>query len=196
MKKLLPLTFAILASAYTSSVCAENSWYLGALYNAQDISSDGREFNAAGITMGYQYNKYFALEARLSTGVSSHSTSLSYYQSSDINFKEDIDTQASLFIKAAYPIYKSINLYGLFGYTSTKIKTNRSMLLTYSDGAVIALYDPNKTYSGSSYGFGLNYEINKQFNLFIDFQYLPDFEPSSSYSKSWDSTSIGVNYSF
>jgi uncharacterized protein YfiM (DUF2279 family) len=196
MKKLLPLTLAFLALAFTSSVCAEDGWYLGASYNAQDISSDDREFNTAGIITGYQYNKYFALESRLSTGVSGHSTSLTFNQASDINYKEDIDSQASLFIKSSYPIDKSINLYVLVGYTTTKIKTNRSMIITDSNGAVLSPYDFKKTYSGASYGFGLNYQLNEQFNLFIDYQVLPDFEPVSNYSKSWNSASIGVNYSF
>jgi opacity protein-like surface antigen len=196
MKKLLPLTLAILALARTSSACAEDSWYLGALYNAQDISSDDREFNTAGIITGYQYNKYFALEARLNTGVSGYSTSLTFNQASDINYKEDIDSQASLSIKLSYPIDKSINLYVLAGYTTTKIKMNRSMIITDSNGAVIFPYDFKTTYSGSSYGVGLNYQLNERFNLFIDYQVLPDFDPVSNYSKNWKSTNIGVNYSF
>jgi hypothetical protein len=196
MKKLLPLTFAILASAYTSSVCAEDSWYLGALYNAQDVSLDDREFNTVGIITGYQYNNYFSLEGRLNTGVSGHSTSLTFNQGSDINYKEDIDTQASLSMKVSYPIGKSYNLYGLVGYTSTKIKTNRGMLIVDSNGAVNALVNPKKTYSGSSYGVGLNYKLNEKFDIFVDYQVLPNFEPNSNFSKSWKSTSIGVNYSF
>ena len=196
MKKLLPLTLAILALVCTSSVCAEDSWYLGALYNAQDISSDDREFNTAGIITGYQYNKYFALEARLNIGVSGHSTSLTFDQASDINYKEDIDSQASLSIKSSYPIDKSINLYVLAGYTTTKIKTNSSMIITDSNGAVLFPYDFKTTYSGGSYGVGLNYQLNEQFNLFIDYQVLPDFDPVSNYSKNWKSTNIGVNYSF
>ncbi len=70
MKNLLPLAFTILTSTYASSANAENSWYLGALYNAQEISIHGSDFNAAGVIAGYQYNKYFALETRLSTGIS------------------------------------------------------------------------------------------------------------------------------
>ena len=185
MKKLLPLTFAIIPSAFTSSLCAEDSWYLGALYNAQDVSLDDREFNTVGKITGYQYNNYFALEGRLSTGVSGHSTSLTFNQGSDINYQEDIDTQASLSIKASYPIDKSFNLYGLVGYTSTKIKTNRAMLIIDSNGGVHALWNPKKTYSGSSYGVGLNYKLNEKFNIFVDYQVLPNFEPNSNFSKSF-----------
>ncbi len=180
MKKLLPLTFAMLVSTYTSTVCADNSWYLGASYNAQDISLNGRDFNTAGVVAGYKYNQYFAIETRFSSGTSGYSQG---------NYSEDIDTQASLSIRASYPIFDSFKLYGLAGYTNTKLKIKRrgggddSFKITHSDG-------------GLSYGLGLNYEINEQFNLFIDYQVLPDFEPTSTFSKSWKSTTIGVNYSF
>ena len=70
------------------------------------------------------------------------------------------------------------------------------MLIIDSNGGVHALWNPKKTYSGSSYGVGLNYKLNEKFNIFVDYQVLPNFEPNSNFSKSWKSTSIGVNYSF
>jgi hypothetical protein len=43
---------------------------------------------------------------------------------------------------------------------------------------------------------GLNYKISEAFSLFIDYQVLPDLTIVSGVSSSWNSTNIGVNYSF
>lgn len=197
MNKLLTLTFTLLVSTYASNASAENSWYLGALYNAQEISLHGRDFNSAGLIAGYQYNKYFALETRISAGTSGYSGS---YGGTKLegSYKEDIDTQTSVLIKASYPIFNSFKLYGLAGYTNTKLETNGLGQYNDSEGNITGDYTYKKTESesGLSYGLGLDYQINAQFNVFIDYQVLPNFEPNSNFSKSWNSTTIGVNYSF
>ena len=198
MKKLLPLAFAILTSTYACAANAENSWYLGALYNAQEISIHGRDFNAAGVIAGYQYNKYFALETRLSTGTSGYSSFYGTPEEPWGSYSEDIDTQASLLIKASYPIFNSFKLYGVAGYTNTKIEINGLGQHNDSEGNITENYPYKHTESesGFSYGLGLDYQINAQFSVFIDYQVLPDFEPNSNFSKSWESTTIGVNYFF
>ncbi|PKG84288.1 hypothetical protein CXF85_08780 [Colwellia sp. 75C3] len=63
MTKILSLAFTILISAYVSSVYAEDSWYLGALYNAQETS---RDFDTAGVT---------AIDASTNSGSSSQKCS-------------------------------------------------------------------------------------------------------------------------
>jgi opacity protein-like surface antigen len=198
MKKLLPLAFTILASTYVSTASAENSWYLGGLYNAQDISIHGRDFNAAGVIAGYQHNKFFAVETRLSIGTSGYSSFYGTPEEPWGSYSEDIDTQAAVLIKASYPIFNSFKLYGLAGYTNTKIEINGLGQLNDSEGNITGNYPYKHTESesGFSYGAGLGYQINAQFNVFIDYQVLPDFEPNSNFSKSWESTTIGFNYSF
>lgn len=197
MNKLLTLTFTLLVSTYASNASAENSWYLGALYNAQEISLHGRDFNSAGLIAGYQYNEYFALETRISAGTSGYSGS---YRGTKLkgSYKEDIDTQTSVSIKASYPIFNSFKLYGLAGYTNTKLETNGLGQYNDSEGNITGdyTYKQTESESGLSYGLGLDYQINAQFNVFIDYQVLPNFEPNSNFSKSWKSTTIGVNYSF
>ena len=198
MKRLLPLTFTLLASTYASTVNAEDSWYLGALYNAQEISIHGRDFNTAGVIAGYQFNKYFALETRLTTGTSGYSSFYGTPEEPRGSYNEDIDTQASLLIKASYPIFNSFKLYGLAGYTNTKLEINGLAQNNDSKDNTTGDYTYKHTESenGFSYGLGLDYQINEHFNVFIDYQVLPDFEPNSSFSRSWKSTTIGVNYSF
>jgi opacity protein-like surface antigen len=197
MKGLRPLTFTLLTSVYVSTVSAENNWYLGALYNAQEISIPDRDFNTAGVIAGYQLNEYFALETRFTTGTSGYSGSYGATKPEG-SYKEEIDTQASLLIKASYPIFHSFKFYGLAGYTNTKLEINGLGQNNDSQGNITGdfPFKHSESHSGFSYGLGLDYQINSKFNVFIDYQVLPDFEPNSTISKSWKSTTIGVNYSF
>ncbi len=198
MKKILPLTFTILASTYGATASADNHWYLGALYNAQEISMQGRDFNTAGIIAGYTFNEYFAIETRLATGTSGYSSFYGTQESKVEDYSEDIDSQTSIFIKASYPFFESFNVYGLAGYTKTKIEVNGLGQSIDPNGNISESYPVNytKSESGFSYGVGLNYQLNEQFNIFVDYQILPDFEPFPNISKSWQSTTVGVNYYF
>ncbi len=198
MKKYLPLVFTALASAPVFSALADDSWYLGALYNAQEISSNERDFNTAGIIAGYKYNDYFSLETRLAKGTSGYSSFYGSPESREGNYSEDIDSQISLLLKASYPLFESFNIYGLAGYSKTELETKGLGQSYDSDGDFIENYSFARTdsYSGFSYGLGLSYQVSAQFNIFADYQILPDFEPAPNFSKSWNSTTIGVNYSF
>ena len=195
MKILLPLTCTILASIYAPSVYAENSWYLGAQYSAQEVaSSPDRELNTAGIIAGYQINKFFALETRFNIGTSGYSNKYS----PDQEYKEDIDTQASLFIKGSYPISNTFSIFALAGVTKSKYEITTTAHHTDIDGNYTQVYPSFITCSesGFNYGVGLNYKISEAFSLFIDYQVLPDLTIVSGVSSSWNSTNIGVNYSF
>lgn len=196
MKILLPLTCLTLASVYVAPANAESNWYVGALYNAQEFSV--QDFNAAGVIGGYDFNDYFALEARVSTGTSGYST---FYGTPDLpedEYSEDIDTQASLLLKASYPIFESFKVYGMAGYTQTRLEINGYGQYNDEDGEITGNYPYRMTYTedGFSYGAGLSYSITARFNIFIDHQVLPNFEPNADVSRSWKSTTIGVNYQF
>ena len=198
MKRLLPVTFALLAVIYASSLKAEDSWYLGALYNGQEISIDGRDFNAAGVTAGYQYNQYFSVETRLSVGTSGYSSFYGTPAEQKGAYSEDIDNQAALLLKASYPVFDSIKLYGLAGYTKTKLEISGLGQYNDASGNITGdyLYQLKESQSGFSYGFGVGYQINEIFYVFIDHQILPDFEPNANHSRNWKSTTMGLNYSF
>jgi hypothetical protein len=196
MKKLLPICIVLIASPLQASEV--DNWYVGALYNSQEISIHDRDFNAAGIIAGYQYNQYFAVETRFNKGTSGYSTSYNTIDSRKNGYKEDIDSQASISLKASYPIFESFSIYGLAGYTETKLKIQGVGQNYDSSGSFIGNYTYKHTQkeNGLSYGIGLNYQVNKQLHFFVDHQVLPDFEPSSNYSKNWKSTSVGFNYYF
>ncbi|MCJ8294701.1 MAG: porin family protein [Colwellia sp.] len=195
MKILLPLTCTILVSTYASSAFAENSWYLGAQYSAQEVaSSPDRELNTAGIVAGYQFNEFFALETRVNIGT----TGYSHQILSDQEYKEDIDTQASLLIKASYPISNGFSIYALAGMSKSKYEITTTSHHTDIDGNTTQTYPHliKASESGFNYGVGLNYKISEEFSLFVDYQVLPELSIVSGDSSNWNSINIGVNYSF
>ncbi len=197
-KNLLPIFFTLVLS-YTPSAFAENSWYLGALYSAQKTPVSGRNFDTAGVIVGYQHNEYLGLEARLSAGFSGYSNSWSTAELSKYEYHEDVENQNSIFIKASYPILKSLHIYGLAGYTKTKLEVGGSGQSTGSNVADDYSFKHSLTESGFSYGLGLNYQLNEQLNLFVDYQVLPDFQTAITYAEQdwdWNSTNIGINYIF
>jgi hypothetical protein len=205
MKNILSLTTILIATTYASSVCADDSLYLGVLYNAQKVSSYDRDYNAVGVIAGYQYNDFLAIETRLSKGTSGYSDSYSKQLAGSSNilqdsyFKEEIDLQASLLIKASYPIFESFKLYGLAGLTKTKFAISGYVQNFELNGALTGgryTYKPSKTESDFSYGLGLNYQLKEQFNIFIDYVVLPNVEINPNNSKSWNITTIGVSYYF
>lgn len=200
MKKLLPVAFLVLSSVYTSAATASDNWYIGALYSAQKTKPmAGRNFDTAGIIVGYQYNEYIGVEARFSGGLSGYSNSWSDTDSSEFEYYEDVDNQSSFLIKTSYPILDSFYVYGLAGYTNTKLEVGGSG--QYTDHNVNEDYSFKRSLSenGFSYGLGVNYQLNEQLNIFVDYQVLPDFQTAITFEEQdwdWKSTNIGINYVF
>jgi len=198
MKKILPLTITLLASTYTSSVLADDSWYLGTLYNSQDVSRHFDDYSTAGVFAGYKYNQYFSLEARVAKGASGFSSFYGTPEERKGRFKEGVDTQSSLSLKVSYPIFESFNIYALAGFINTSLKTEGIGQFNDENGNITGdfHYKLKRSDSGFSYGLGIAYQFNPQFGIFFDYQVLPDFEFSSYESRNWKSKTIGFSYHF
>ena len=187
----------------TSQAADESDFYIGVQYSNQKItSSSDINLDTAGIILGYQFHQYFSLETRLNMGTSEYS-SLCACGDEDMDhvYKQEIDNQASIFIKGSYPIYNDFSAYALAGITNssysletknhhTVVNGNRTTTkLTFKDTGT-------HTESGFTYGLGINYQISKKISIFLDYQILPDLAVSTLESSSWKSASIGVNYTF
>ncbi|RUO37338.1 hypothetical protein CWE13_05085 [Aliidiomarina shirensis] len=198
MKKLLPISLAILLSTSITAAQANDTWYVGASYNAQEISQFNRDFNTAGVIAGYRFTEHLALEARYAGGTSGYSDFTVLPNDASVEYKEDISSQASLMFKASYPVFEAFSVYALAGYSTTDLEYNSYTGSYDSDDNLIG-YAPVKgsvSYDGFAYGIGINYKLSKNFNLFIDYQVLPDFAPDDNVSASWNSATFGINYSF
>lgn len=200
MKKTLALPFITLAltCGFSASAEDESNWYLGAQYSEQEVTyQPNRELKTVGVIGGYQYNKYFAFETRYSTGISGYSHQFYVNGSMDGKYKEDIDTQASLFIKASYPVFNSIGLYVLAGVTKSKYEITTNSFHTDIEGNTTTTYPHiiELSESGFAYGAGFNYSLSEAVELFLDYQVLPELKVGGR-SSSWKSINIGINYAF
>lgn len=215
MNKTIPLALTLITATFIPTVSAieTSDWYFGALYSSQEVSIHGREFSTAGGIIGFKYNEYISLETRGSLGVSGYSEEFidldrealkeGIYKLEPYGYVEhDIDTQIALLIKASYPITNALNIYALAGLsiTQSKLKGSSRRFSSSEEYEDIA-YDDSFTDNRFSYGVGLNYQLNQNFSLFIDYQILPEFERYSflssidSNADDWSSITVGVNYS-
>ncbi|WP_168171512.1 porin family protein [Lacimicrobium sp. SS2-24] len=200
MKKITKILFATMACTQLFSVSAaeNNNWYMGGLYSAQDlskISNDDRDFSTLGIIAGYQYNEYFFTEARYSKGVSG----AGFNVSEQFDYSADINYQLSVLIKAAYPVTDTFNLYAIAGYAKTDIdQVGTTPVFTPETLEIIdsEKFEVTSSISGFTYGFGLSYELNNKFNIFADYQVLPDLESVPFGSDNCNSINVGFSYAF
>ena len=81
---------------------------------------------------------------------------------------------AGIFVKPMYLIDEDITLYGLVGYAKTSMGTKRN----FSD-------------TGLAYGVGIDYALNEDFGLFVDYEHLLHDAPYD-----FDALSVGASYRF
>jgi len=205
MKKPLILTLLTTPLMYLPTVQAadETNFYVGVQYSNQKITSTSEiNLDTAGVVLGYQFNQYFSLETRLNIGNSDYSSLCACGDEyKDHVYKQEIDNQASLFIKGSYPISNDFSVYALAGITNSSYSLETKNHHSVTDGnkttTKVTFKDMGtNSESGFTYGLGINYQISKKFSGFLDYKILPDLAVSTLDSSSWKSASIGVNYTF
>ncbi|TPH14051.1 porin family protein [Litorilituus lipolyticus] len=206
MKNILPLVLLapfLLLLSMTSQAQNNSGFYIGVQYSNQKItSSSDVNLDTAGVTFGYQFHQYFSLETRLNIGTSEYSSVCACGEENiEHVYKQEIDNQASIFIKGLYPINNDFSVYALAGITNSSYNLNTKSFRSVVDGdrtiTQVKLKD-TETHSdnGFTYGLGINYKISEKFSIFLDYQILPDLVVSTLGSSSWKSANIGVNYNF
>lgn len=142
--------FLILATYGLTQVCmAENddnrsSLYLGAggsfnFLTSGNYSETGVIGSSANI--GYDFNKYLAVEFRKGTSLTSEASVL-------------LDDSMILYAKGKYPISDSLGVYALAGFGTTDLSSGLNTVVSES---------------GVSYGLGLNYKISTSISLYTDY---------------------------
>lgn len=150
------------AAMHPASAATENGGYFGIQYNAADIDFDVEgsssvvktKFKAATILGGKKFNKYIAIEGRVGTGIDP-------YEFSDSE-ELKISTYFSLLARGSLPISNGFNIYGVFGYTSLKIKDE------YCCGSV------DITHNGATYGVGIEAIFADKHALSLEYIRLQD----------------------
>ncbi len=131
------------------------------------------------LTSGYNFNKYFGMQIRFATGVGDGDDLIHNYS-------------YGLYLKPMYPIDNSVTLYGLLGYSQTKL-TNEKQKTQYG-------ISNNKTIQDDfSYGVGVDYKLNKKWSVstelvrYIDKSYN---NQAGKYKIQTDAFNLMTNYKF
>lgn len=197
----------------------DSGFYIGGAYSSADVDEswsaddDGasiytvgdyeEEHDAFMLQVGYQFNKYFALEGRYWTSISDPDWSEkydSYYYSGALaeswsgSGSCDCDLSAwGIYIKPMYPLTEEFTVYGLLGYGN----------VTLDDGGYDWI-DEN----GFQWGIGASYAITEHLSIFADYVRLLDGEDGSSIqgtapytiTHTWeddvDTINVGITYKF
>ncbi|WP_333607981.1 porin family protein [Arsukibacterium sp.] len=191
LKKLSCL--ALIAALSSMPALANNgSFYVGGqlgntkLKINEDGLSESESFNVLSGLVGYQFNRNFALEARLGTGVSDKTFSEDGYRESI-----SVAHQAAVLAKGIVPINDVFSLYGVAGFGSVKYNFKES-----GNGFS---YSENETVDGLTAGVGAAFNMGSQWALTLEYLQLPDKKYSAgpySFKVKTNSLSVGVNYSF
>lgn len=188
MKK---ITMSILSFAAVSSMAfaSENSsFYVGGGFsfidlNAQEIGGSG-EFDITGDSLtliaGYNLNSYFAIEGRYTGTVGDLSADIYGYE-------EDLDggmSNIAVYLKPMFPV-QNMNLYALLGLGQVTLDDDSSD-------------DLSETFL--QWGLGINYGINDNFGVFLDYVRLYDDVGFDGDTLDGDfvvdTVNIGVTYKF
>jgi opacity protein-like surface antigen len=128
---------------------------------------------------GYNFSEYFAVEFRGSKGL----------RDGD---QLGLDYSYGLYLKPQYPLNEKVNLYGLLGYAQTKISFDKEV-------AFNGISNNYTTQSGLSFGVGLDYQLNKNWSLFVDVMRLIDkstTRPEGKYAIQANALTFGFVYHF
>ena len=156
------------------------NFYVGAGYSyveAQVVGNEPRQtalnesFDQTMLQAGYKFNEYVAVEARYWIGWDE-----TMYANGTFNKDASADS-LGIFVKPMYPIYDSLDLYGLLGYSSTEYDLEHTSL---------------EDQDGFAWGIGAEYTFDNNFGVFVDYASL-GHNDSDDYTETWN---FGVNYKF
>ena len=205
-------------------VADDSGFYIGGAYSMANFSSDYEwhdedyfgyredgtgtdevDYNAIMLQVGYQYNKYLAIEGRYwhSVGDSDYEWSNEGEDSQDGSFSgsgsdNNGDELAAwgIYVKPMYPVTDAFTIYGLLGYGNVTLNDNDGDWLDES---------------GFQWGAGASYSFTDNLSFFVDYVELYNDEKEDEWSdgdpmypdyhETWDDTKVytvnfGLTYKF
>jgi opacity protein-like surface antigen len=182
MKKLCVIALSLLALP----VLADNSrgFYLGlggsVIDDYQDGVDDMSNIKAVEMLGGYKYNDALGVEIRFGKGKTTATSSYSLGIDSKpsprnvYSFEREIGNYTSIYYKPEL-VNEEAKLYGLFGYTIGKTSgSSRIDLVEDNQGKWVTKSSTSKSsessFSGFSYGIGVGFVINEQFNINLEYK--------------------------
>ncbi len=163
----------------------DSSFYIGAAYSYVDADVDGTETgNAYTLLAGYNYNKYFAVEGRVTSTVGDMDLEddKSSFNRPDGEYDREVSSYG-LFLKPQLPLGDAFSVYALLGYGSVTARLTDE--------------------SGFQWGIGAKYAVTDSIGIFVDYTSLYDGDMDNVENfddNTWDSqivsTNVGLTYTF
>ncbi|MBD1391260.1 porin family protein [Neiella sp. HB171785] len=167
------LTSVLLTPAFAlanEETTSNSNFYAGANISAitLDLGPSDVDFGVAGVSLGYQFNDYFAVEGRLGTG----------FSDDDIEqFELSVNHQYGAYLKAAYP-FDNVVPYLIVGYTEVELEAEFEKM------------SATDTEQDTSYGVGVAGNFDG-WNMYID--YMNYIDKNSVEYSGW---TVGFNVTF
>ena len=177
-----------IVSKVTPIVTQISHYYIGMGVGNKQMEDEQTDetFESTDITLlaGYRYNTYIGAEVRYSKELSDVEYNHGNTNNSDIDDYDSSFESIGTYLKLSYPI-KSFSAYGLLGYAYTTMDN---------------LSGDSRSADGFSWGIGTNYQINSNWNIFVDYIVLYDDTGFDGRAMNDDITidtfTLGVNYAF
>jgi len=160
----------------------KKDFYTGLGMNIGQVKSyDYGSDTVVGITVkaGYNLYEYFAVEFRGSTD---------FHNSDQLG----LDYSYGFYLKPQYVVNEEINIYGLLGYTKTKISFDNEV-------AFNGIGNDYTTQGGFSFGVGVGYKLDEDWSLFADITRLINESTTQlegEYAIKVDGLTFGLVYHF
>lgn len=177
------LAAALVVAAVSPVLHAQDDLYGG--LNVVQVSFEATGLStlnptALQLTLGKQFNPYFAAEVRGGVGIADDSTNVkAYYYSGyyrytyNVDVSMGVDSYVGLYGKAMLPLDNGVSLYGMLGVTNGKMKATAKQ-----SGYSFSISD---SATSASYGVGADFFITKELGLNVEYAHL------------WDDTGYDVN---
>jgi opacity protein-like surface antigen len=148
----------LLGLAVVTGAHAQESFYAGGLLTRIDYSEDGLDAKptAIGFNVGAKINQNFAVEGRVSTGLSDDSVQVLGVIPADVKVK----SLFGIYGKGILPLSDTASIYGLLGYSRVKLGIE-------GNG-----FDDSASDSDVSYGVGAEFALTNTTSLAIEWAQL------------------------
>lgn len=185
------LVAVALSSVFAAHADTQN-FYVGGQYNKTTLEekdsgySVSVDFGSLSALAGYQFNDYFAVEARLGTGINDKSFSEDGYKESF-----GVNLQTMLVAKARYQLSSEFSVFALAGYSKTEFE--------YKETGPSYSFSEKDSLTGLALGIGGEFRFANNVAVNVEYVILPDEtfrDGPYSFKLEANNLSVGVNYYF
>ena len=182
MKKITAAAMLFLLSATGYAHHANPFWYTGVNYSILDVQLESAgqqsdaEPGAINVFVGYEFNKYLAVEGLLGRGIYDDRVS-------NQSFAIELDSIIGISAVGIMPLSDSFSLYGKLGFAQVEYEDDTGRT---GDG------------SGAMYGVGAAFDISETTTFNVEYVRYPDgdYDTSNTFDIETNAFNLGVSFKF